>query len=431
MRAVQRGQVLPLAVFSLFVCALFLYFAVTSGQWVDDKIRVLNAADAAAYSAATVEARGLNFTAYANRAIIANQVAIAQALSVASWTNYFADMWINLDQATERLGDLIPPDDLLRWSQLQATLVGEAYATAYGGVDPREIAQYVNYAAGAIITASDLASQGLQLSESAVRQSLRGAEFAGSPARQLVLAQEAARIASPQARVSIVPVTHDFDRVVSLYDGGARERLADVIRRSRDDFTRQREWTLRSLLGFLGSKRIERRGGTDLVDLDHWQGLDDATYRSSGGLFSGSTTNTFAAGYARVGGTPLSGSGSAEYYLPALYTGLPSVYDIDRSITAEPRPGISTYVTAPAPASAAPPSVGPGGRLAVFSGPGAPREVAALSRAEVFFERPDVRADGREERGSTYDPYWRVRLVPPVLGDRAFAAAHQGGVWQP
>ncbi len=427
----QAGQVLPLAVVCLFVCALFLYFAVSSGQLVDEKIRITNAADAAAYSAATVEARALNFAAFANRAIIANQVALAQALSVASWTNYFADLWLNLDHATERLGDLIPPDDLLRWSQLQATLVGEAYATAYGGVDPRDIAQYVNLASGAIITASDLASRGLQMAQSTVRLSLRGAEAAGSGARQLVLAQEAARISEPGAAVSIVPVSHGFDRMVKTWSGEERSRLADVTRASLDDFSHRREWTLRNLFGLFGSKRFERTGGTDLPDPDHWVANDQLLYHASGGLFSGATDDLLASGLARVGGAPLSTSGSADYYLPALFTGLPAIEDIRDTGAADPRAGISVYATRPPHTGKGPSGVGPGGRLAVFDATVPGGRMAALARAEVFFDRPDARADGREEYGSTFAPYWRARLVAPVASDNAYVAARQGGVLLP
>lgn len=429
MRSGQEGQVLPLAVVCLFVVSLFLYYAVSSGRLVGEKIRVTNAADAAAYSAATVEARALNFSAYANRAIIANQVALVQALSLASWTNYFADLWINLDHASERLVALIPPDDLIRWGQLQATLVGEAYATVYGGVDPREIAQYVNYAAGAIVSAADLASQGLQVSEAAVRNSLRAAEFTGSGAQQLRLAAEAAQITDPSVTITIVPQSHDFDRFVKLYDRDERGRLADVVRRSRDEFSRERSWTLRNLLGFLGSKRIERTGNTDLADFDHWIAHDEATYRSSGGLFSSSKRETLAAGWAVVGGGPQSGSTSADYSLPGLFAGLPGIYDLRDLGSPQPRSGTSVY------ASKAATDVGlaarPGGRLAVFDSRPPGGVVGALSRAEVFFERPDRRVDGKEESGSTFDPYWRVRLVPIVESDRAYAAIRQNGVVLP
>ena len=407
MRLQQCGQVLPLAVVCLFVIALFYYFAVASGQMVGEKMRITNAADAAAYSAATVEARALNFSALANRAIVANQVAIAQAVSIASWTNYFADLWINLDHATERLGDLIPPDDLLRWGQLQATLVGEAYATAYGGVDPRDIAQYVNLAAGAIVSASDLAGQGLQLSEAVVRNSLRAAQYPGSGARQQQLAVEAARIADADVRVDIVPASHDFERFVKLHSGDERARLAEVVRASRDSFSRERRWTLRNLLGVFGSKRLERTGGTDLADYDHWSAVDDLTYRDSGGLFSGSTTDTLARGWAHVGGVPDSGSTAENYYLPALFTGLPATLDL-RDLTARnPTSGVSVLVAksgARAAAVGAAAQVQPGGHLAVFGARPPGGSMAALARAEVFFERPDDRADGAQETGSTYDP---------------------------
>ncbi len=48
-------------------------------------MRLANAADATAWSIATLEARALNYDAYTNRAIVANEVAIAQAISLISW----------------------------------------------------------------------------------------------------------------------------------------------------------------------------------------------------------------------------------------------------------------------------------------------------------------------------------------------------------
>ena len=401
-----------------------MYFVVSSGQLVDEKIRITNAADAAASSAATVEARALNYSAFATRAIVANQVALAQALSLASWTNYFADVWVNLDHASERLSDMIPPNDLLRWGQLQAVLVGEAYATAYGGVDPREIAEYVNYGAAAAITAADLASQGLELSETLVRQAVR----------QHPLAAEVARTTDAAVQVSIVPVTHGFDSFITRYSGNDRGRLADVVRRSRDDFSKQRQWTLRNLLGFLGSKRLERTGGTDLQDFDHWAAVDELTYRDNGGLFSGSTEDTVARGWATVGSSPQSGSTSTQYLMPALFSGLPSVYELRDAGSAQPTTGLSMFASKPRTSTltaGAAAKVQPSGRLAVFDGRTPGNVLAALSRAEIFFERPDERADRRAEQGSLFDPYWRVRLVAPVAADRLYAATQQDGVALP
>lgn len=53
------------------------------------RTRLQNTADAAAYSSAQVMARAYNFTAYSNRAMVANQVAIAQMVSLASWSRFY------------------------------------------------------------------------------------------------------------------------------------------------------------------------------------------------------------------------------------------------------------------------------------------------------------------------------------------------------
>jgi len=72
MRRLHSGQA---SVFVLaMVASLVTAFAVSfgAGQLVNDKMRLVNAADAAAYSAAQWEARSLNFQSYLNRAIVAN-----------------------------------------------------------------------------------------------------------------------------------------------------------------------------------------------------------------------------------------------------------------------------------------------------------------------------------------------------------------------
>ena len=58
---------------------VFLVF--NSGRAVNEKINLVNAADAAAYSGAQIAARQLNFMAYTNRAMIANEVSIGHMFS--------------------------------------------------------------------------------------------------------------------------------------------------------------------------------------------------------------------------------------------------------------------------------------------------------------------------------------------------------------
>ena len=72
----QRGQALVVAL--AFAAALVgaMLLVINVGQLINGKHRLLVAADAAAYSAAVWQARSLNYQAYLNRAVIANDAAI-------------------------------------------------------------------------------------------------------------------------------------------------------------------------------------------------------------------------------------------------------------------------------------------------------------------------------------------------------------------
>jgi hypothetical protein len=87
-QSIQRGQALPLALVLLVAVAATVFFMFNSGQLVQEKIRLANTADAVAYSAGVYEARVLNYDAYTNRAMIANEIAIGQAVGLASWAKY-------------------------------------------------------------------------------------------------------------------------------------------------------------------------------------------------------------------------------------------------------------------------------------------------------------------------------------------------------
>lgn len=62
----ERGAISVLSVFAVFMFTILLMLIVNVGRQIDDKIRMQNAADAAAYSGATVIARGINAIAFSN-----------------------------------------------------------------------------------------------------------------------------------------------------------------------------------------------------------------------------------------------------------------------------------------------------------------------------------------------------------------------------
>ena len=93
----MRGQA---SVFVIIVAAILVIAALlvyNSGRAVATRIHLQNAADSAAYSGAVELARAYNFAAYSNRAMVANQVAIAQMVGLASWSRYYCLVYAEAD----------------------------------------------------------------------------------------------------------------------------------------------------------------------------------------------------------------------------------------------------------------------------------------------------------------------------------------------
>lgn len=89
----QRGQAMVFVSVTTVVVLLALLVMYSSGQLTTQRMKLQNTADAVAYSTALTQARDLNFTAYMNRAMIANQVAVAQIVSMTGWARGFNDTY--------------------------------------------------------------------------------------------------------------------------------------------------------------------------------------------------------------------------------------------------------------------------------------------------------------------------------------------------
>ena len=94
-RARGQASVFVVIVAAILVIAALLVY--NSGRAVATRIHLQNAADSAAYSGAVVMARAYNFAAYSNRAMVANQVAIAQMVGLASWSRYYCLVYAESD----------------------------------------------------------------------------------------------------------------------------------------------------------------------------------------------------------------------------------------------------------------------------------------------------------------------------------------------
>ena len=92
----QSGQAVTLAVIVMALILLAMtQFYKLSGT-ATDRMRQTSSTDMAAYSAALVQARALNYMAYLNRAYVAHHLATAHMLSLASWGNFAAQEAIQL-----------------------------------------------------------------------------------------------------------------------------------------------------------------------------------------------------------------------------------------------------------------------------------------------------------------------------------------------
>ncbi|MHB8248904.1 MAG: pilus assembly protein TadG-related protein [Acidithiobacillus sp.] len=103
----ESGQAALFATILIPVVLLAGLFVFNTGQLTATKLKTQNAADAAAFSAMQMEARELNFISYTNRAMVANQVAIGQVISLVSWAHYIKNFGVNVERIT-RFANLIP-----------------------------------------------------------------------------------------------------------------------------------------------------------------------------------------------------------------------------------------------------------------------------------------------------------------------------------
>ena len=211
-----QALVILLAFIASLVGGFLVVFSV--GQTVNDKMKLQNAADAAAYSAAIWQARSLNYQAYLNRAIVANEVAIAQLVSLRSWSAYIGQTTRNVSRVASFVPPLAAPMRALAqgWSSVDRGIQASASPLEGGlsrwNVDVLSMAQAIAHQQ-APIAAADLVTQVAQAND-------RRFEVAG--ATRLLQIRNAAQWQSSS-------------RNVRSGEGGLN-RFTALLMRSRDGF---------------------------------------------------------------------------------------------------------------------------------------------------------------------------------------------------
>ncbi len=444
------------------VCLALFLFAANTAQLGVEKTRVTNAADAAAYSAGVVHARALNFTAYTNRAIIANQVAVAQTLSLLNEINHIASTYtatsanVVEEIITGGLWSSIPADDdgRERFAAHGVLTAGSLVAQFYG-YSPEQFVQYIvpysNYIGSALVSASSFASLVLE-----VQQRLLWAP--GEVTLNHMAMQAARNVANamdPGIEVDYsyyTALTQGAPSIVRYYQDDNRRRLLNVVMASLDPVIVNRDENAYSALMQMcpGARTgFQRRGGTRMSDdMDYWTASDTQDYRYLRAVWYNRcrtrTSDHFEGAQATVGGgideagtgsyiAYVQSSESLDSYLQyARYNGMANIHDIDNASSTSPtqhRGGFTVLAKkhkTRTTTSGHAPGITPTGDLELFSGvPNRVDELAALSRAEVLYHRPP-RSDGRVEYPSLYNPFWTVRLRMPLAEDYAEYAARTG-----
>jgi hypothetical protein len=423
----QRGQAVVFVLgFAAVLAAAFLV-AYGAGERVAAKQRLIDAADAAAFGGAVWQARTLNFQAYANRAIVANEVALAQAVSLRAWSDHMSRTLENVDTVARYVPYLGQATTTVRhaWSSIDGALQPSMRAAELASVTANEILAAAQPAVHAF---------GFVAAEQVAQDTVRayGPAFAVSPGGTALVARNAI----------------DWQRFTETYAGERRARLRDVVLRGRDGFTRERNYRLSPpLAGLL--VRFEKRGGTELVGYDTWRALDTlALHQRSGLIFSrfretvplgwGAAQNALrpSARRGEHGGAWSTNPRTARLADARLrattqraYPGLAATRDVAGPLRGEDRRLRFAVEASDRAADPVADRAGTGveriGGVSLRLSAGASTQYA-LAAAGVQFERPEPRADGRREHPSLYSPYWRARLVAPSGGERALVAASRG-----
>jgi hypothetical protein len=447
----RGGQAMVLFLGFAAVMVAMLLVAFNSGQVTNAKMRAMNAADAAAYSGALWQARNLNFQAYMNRAIVVNEVTIAQSVSLRSWVAYvdrfvanvsiLANFFLPVGAAVRAVERVIDAADR---ALQQALPVAEAGIRVLGNIEHSAQVVFDN---AAPLAAQDLASSMAQAN--GARVSIGGTALIADNLRTWTAFTE----------------TYSPGRT-RMGNNDRRVRLRDVILDSRDGFTQARDWRLEPLIPY--TAELRKQGGTDLIDYDTWKGLDGLQFRTQWNFVKNKWDTKVAVGWGggqayapnrqtgigRHGdynewsdsdgqrARSMANDNTHRHQMPSRMPGYRDLSAAQRNPPAgqrdrDPRLPFSVEVVIRDEAIATSGGAAMQARVATRRGavldmdpqyasrdPG----VFALAEACVGFERPygADRRDGLTEKPSLFNPYWRAFMATPSSRSRTIVDGAKG-----
>jgi hypothetical protein len=474
----QRGQALIYGIFVLIGALASLFFLFNTGQLAQEKTRLVSTADAVAYSAGVMHARALNFTAYGNRALVANEVLVAQMVSLSSWAQYAKTHAENLPAQFAECADSSGLGSLgvaaFHYDWKYALM---CYATVqYAGPYIQQMAALVPPLVSTTVAAVEANKQAIQHAHRLLHapgdlQALRGTAM--QDVAQANYAGNGSVRVEPVGPGSAVALTDDWNGFTQRYSGKDRGRMAElaVYAAHSDRFTKERVWTAEAELAGPDPRcvirqrksEVRRRGGTELVNYDEWIAEDTESFwraRGRGGLIPRCRLREEPIAWgeqqahpdgldqddssAWLGGSRNNRRASARASSAhwTHYTGLPGYHDLSQPQLAKDDPSLRFSVRLSRARSELRTSDGaseisgtPDSRINAYQSQLAKGEMVAVASSEVFFERPLAQrrnrygaSQGRPlELPSLFNPYWQVRLIDSRT-DVAGQQMRQGGL---
>lgn len=386
----QKGQALVLGVFLVLATSMGLVLMYNTGQTTSEKTRLVNAADASAYSGAVFMARSLNFSAYTNRAMIANHVAVGHFVSYVSWIRYVKDSITRLNSYTQ----FVP-------------YAGPLIAAAKKALT--WIKKGTEKAAPIIIKGADVINSTIYKAQKLTQSTKNGVlsissllavkimDKVGKTYHPTIRVNSSSDINSATRTVAAAQAINDMKNVlgyVSTYKPGKdKNRMRRMVTKSYDKSKKwiqgNRGWDVNLLI-----LKLDKYGNTSHKmnkNVTDWKADDRLVKRWW----------TLKGWKSSIGAR---GKASAREFAKK-YKGVPGYVDLKNlKKNASQVLNLSAYATMPISTT----------KFMKLMGmkPGVQR-IAALSRAEIFHTRPikKFNSPGKGEYANLYNPFWQVRLV--------------------
>ena len=286
----EQGQAAVFILLMTAMVALAAVFLYRGGKLTSEQMELQNAADSIAFSISVLEARDLNFMAYTNRAMVANEVAIGQAVGLMSWLNHLGST----------------PTFLRRYASLLSPIpfIGQAASAILNGIATgmNVVANVAKNIAGPMIAGAipALVAASKVYSGAQMLMHLATTTVTLSTLNEL-LAQNA-----PNAEISPFGWLSYLAHTVTYYShftkryGASSEdgmgRFAAMVNESRDVFTRNRgfriplpgdisfsagpfSFGLQSNMIKVGGSQLRYKGNKSIGEKFSWSAADTSAWR--------------------------------------------------------------------------------------------------------------------------------------------------------